>query len=146
MRRLRIKNKAEIITYCRDRRPRLSVYNDYRKPRLYKTRKRRNQASLREGGGTRSKLQSSVCSDGRSLRDLEVQLSFIVTRSPSPDFVGSSLPEGAFGLCVPKVRLLFLTSTAFADTKAIFYFNFSFIFAISSLNPSRKPYQLSFTL
>ena len=42
---------------------------------------------------------------------------YIATRSPSPDFVGSSLPEGAFDLCVPKVRLLFLTSTAFVDTK-----------------------------
>ena len=29
-----------------------------------------------------------------------------------------SLPEGAFGLCAPKVCLLFLTSTAFVDTKA----------------------------
>ena len=73
---------------------------------------------------------------------------FIVTHSPSVFCYAksSSLPEGAFGLCVPKVSLLFLTSTDFVGTKAIFYFNFSFIFAISSLNPSRKPYQLSFTL
>ena len=32
-----------------------------------------------------------------------------------------SLPlhKGAFGMCTPKVRLLFLTSTAFVDTKSI---------------------------
>ena len=30
----------------------------------------------------------------------------------------SSLPEGAFSLCAPKAHLLFLTSTAFVDTKA----------------------------
>ena len=29
------------------------------------------------------------------------------------------LHKGAFGLCVPKVRLLFLTSTAFVDSKAM---------------------------
>ena len=57
-------------------------------------------------------------SGGRSPRNLRFRLNFIVTRSPSPDFVGSSLPEGAFGLCVPKVRLLFLTSTTFVYTKA----------------------------
>ena len=27
---------------------------------------------------------------------MEQKLNFIVTNSPSPDFVGSSLPEGAF--------------------------------------------------
>ena len=57
-------------------------------------------------------------SGGRSPRDLKFRLNFIVTHSPSPDFVGSSLPEGAFGLCAPKVRLLFLTSTAFVSTNA----------------------------
>ena len=69
-----------------------------------------NIAFLREEGGTRSVTEGArvtlACTD------------FIVTRSPSPDFVGSSLPEGAFGLRTPKVRLLFLTSTAFVDTKA----------------------------
>ena len=37
--------------------------------------------------------------DGRSLRDFGGKLKFIVTHSPSPDFVGSSLPEGAFDEC-----------------------------------------------
>ena len=37
----------------------------------------------------------SRVSGGRSLRDFRFVLNFIVTRSPSPDFVGSSLPEGA---------------------------------------------------
>ena len=32
--------------------------------------------------------------------------------------IPSSLPEGAFVLCALKVRLLFLTSTAFVSTKA----------------------------
>ena len=36
--------------------------------------------------------------DGGSLRDLEVFTSFVVTHSPSPAFVGSSLPEGALGI------------------------------------------------
>ena len=31
--------------------------------------------------------------------------------------IPSSLPEGAFSLCVSKVHLIFLTSTAFVDTK-----------------------------
>ena len=35
--------------------------------------------------------------DGRSLRDLEVLTSFVVTRSPSVAYGASSLPEGAFG-------------------------------------------------
>ena len=56
--------------------------------------------------------------DGRSPRYFEISNIFIEARSPSPDFVGSSLPEGAFGLCVSKVHLLFLTSTAFVGTKA----------------------------
>ena len=74
------------------------------------------------------------------------KLNFIVKQSLSHLRRQLPLHKGAFGLCAPKVRHLFLTSTAFVDTKAIFYFNFSFIFAISSLNPLRKPYQLSFTL
>ena len=55
---------------------------------------------------------------GRSPRYFEISNIFLVTRSPSPDSVGSSLPEGAFGLCAPKACLLFLTSTAFVGTKA----------------------------
>jgi len=35
----------------------------------------------------------------------------------SPADAGA-LPKGAFGLRAPRVRLLFLTSTAFVDTKA----------------------------
>ena len=71
---------------------------------------------------------------------------FIVKQSLSRLRRQLPLHKGAFSLCAPKVRLLFLTSTAFVDKNAISYFDFSFIFAISSLNPSRKPYQLSFTL
>jgi len=70
------------------------------------------QHSLPPGGRWHAKR------DGRSPRYFEISNTFLVTRSPSPDFVVSSLPEGAFGLCVPKVLLFFLTSTAFVDTKA----------------------------
>ena len=35
-------------------------------------------------------------SGGRSLCDFEVLISFVVTHSPSPDFVGSFLSEGAY--------------------------------------------------
>ena len=39
--------------------------------------------------------------DGRSLRDLEVLTSFVVTHSPSVAYGASSLPEGAFGHAQP---------------------------------------------
>ena len=74
------------------------------------------------------------------------KLNFIVKQSLSHLRRQLPLHKGAFGLCVTKVCLIFLTSTAFVGTKAISYFDFSFIFAISSLKPSRKPYQPSFTL
>ena len=45
------------------------------------------KAFLREEGG--------AVGDGRSSRNLSFLKRFILTRSPSPDSVGSSLPEGA---------------------------------------------------
>ena len=48
-----------------------------------------------------SEREGDRVSGGRSLRDFILRFNFIVTRSPSPDFVGSSLPEGAFGYAQP---------------------------------------------
>ena len=44
-------------------------------------------------------------------------IKIIVPRSPSPDSVGSSLPEGAFFMFI-YVLSIFLTSTAFVSTNA----------------------------
>ena len=47
--------------------------------------------SLPPGGRWRAKR------DGRSLRyKRQSKIKFIITPAPSPDFVGSSLPEGAY--------------------------------------------------
>ena len=55
-------------------------------------RQRRNALiSLPPGGRWRAKR------DGRSLRyKRQSKIKFIITPAPSPDFVGSSLPEGAY--------------------------------------------------
>ena len=52
-------------------------------------RERYNKAFLREEGGPRS--VEGACDNS----DLAM-LNFFITHSPSPSFVGSSLPEGAF--------------------------------------------------
>ena len=44
-----------------------------------------------------SEREGDRVSGGRSLRDFGLRFNFIITHSPSPDFVGSSLPEGALG-------------------------------------------------
>ena len=44
-----------------------------------------------------SEREGDRVSGGRSLRDFEFKLNFIVTHSPSVSFADSSLPEGAFG-------------------------------------------------
>ena len=56
--------------------------------------------------------------DGRSLRDFEVLISFIVTRSPSPDFVVSSLPEGAKTATSPNVSPNYSTNPNLKITSA----------------------------
>ena len=43
-----------------------------------------------------SERKGDRVSGGRSLCDFEVLISFVVTHSPSPDFVGSFLSEGAY--------------------------------------------------
>jgi len=83
-------------------------------------------AFLREEGGRRQGFpEANEMSFGGSLRSVTegaratLNLYGLYRNAlPSPDFVGSSLPEGALDLCVPKVYLLFLTSTAFVDTKS----------------------------
>ena len=75
-----------------------------------------------------------------------------LARSPSVAYSASSLSEGAFVLFALKVRLLFLTSSAFADTKAkprarrgkkLFCeqcFNFCSLFACVLINGSFEPF------
>ena len=65
-------------------------------------------------------VMSLPCVKGGGSRERDGGIVKIIssTNNPSVSCGDSSLPEGAFGLCVPKVRLLFLTSTSFVDTKA----------------------------
>ncbi len=64
----------------------------------------------------------------------------------SPHTVGSHPPGGSLWFVRPECPSAFPDKHCFCGRKSDHIWIFCFIFSISSLNPSRKPYQLSFTL
>ena len=75
-----------------------------------------------------------------------VKAKFIRKTIPQPPTASAPFTQGSLWFVRPESPSTFPDKHCFCGHKSNFYFDFSFISAIPSLNPSRKPYQLSFTL